>query len=237
MYPWGRLAFLHLIRAIKSADLDKYSLVMDGFVQVLQVWGYWAFHRLEETFGNKRECEGVELTRWKGGRPDSKKTFDLDQLLLEDMREYGKVRVTHMHYQRGDLIIPKWGNEAHDPSVHCMIKTVLSLGDRFKPTDWSTEGMKVGNPQPKRKASVSQRLCDSSGVHEACGSQTSTKTRRKRGNNVKRRNVAGNASLVATQSEESNDLWNLSLSSYRAKIRTEDSGMSVCHVCKCKVKF
>lgn len=87
MYPWGRLAFVHLISAIKSADFDKYSLVMDGFVQVLQVWGYWAFHRLGETVGNKRECEGVELTGWKGSR----KPFDLDQLLLEDMKEYGKV--------------------------------------------------------------------------------------------------------------------------------------------------
>lgn len=87
MYPWGRLAFVHLIRTIKSADLDKYSLVMDGFVQVLQVWGYWAFHRLGETVGNKRDCEGVELTRWAG----SKKPVDLDKLLLEDMREYGKV--------------------------------------------------------------------------------------------------------------------------------------------------
>ncbi|CAL9224661.1 unnamed protein product [Arabidopsis halleri] len=234
MYPWGRLAFMHLIRAIKSADFDKYSLVMGGFVQVLQVWGYWAFHRLGETLGSKRECEGVELTGWKGSR----KPFDLDQLLLEDMREYGKVRVTHLHYPGGDLIFPKWGNEAHDPSVHCMIKTLMSLGDRFMPTDWSSEGMKVGNPQPKRetkrKATVSRSLSDSSGVHDPCDSTTSTK--RKRGNNVKCRNVAGK-SLATTQSDGSNDLWNLSLSSYRAKIRTEDNGKSVCPVCKCKVKL
>lgn len=135
------------------------------------------------------------------------------------------------------MIFPEWENEAHDPSVRCMIKTILSLGDRFKPTDWPLERMKVGNPQPKsgnivrrkRKVSVSRRLSDSCGVHEACGCPTSTK--RKQGNNVQRINVADEASLATTQSDGSNDVWNLSLSSYRAKIRTEENNMSVCPVC------
>lgn len=85
MYPWGRLTFKHLIDSVKTADFDKHRLVIYVFVQVLQVWGYWAFHRLGEMAGNKIICEGVELTQWKGCR----KQYDLDQLLMDDMIEHG----------------------------------------------------------------------------------------------------------------------------------------------------
>lgn len=120
-----------------------------------------------------------------------------------------QVRVTHLHDPRRGSFFPKWGNEGHDPLVYGMIKTVLSLGDRFIPTDWPSEGMQVGNPKPKKetvyqkkrkRASVGRSLSDvENDICGVCDQEMCS-------NNVKHRNGAEKASLTTTQSEESNDM-------------------------------
>lgn len=49
-YPWGRVAFKNLIESIKDKDLTKTYLI-EGFVQVLQVWVYFALPDYASEFG------------------------------------------------------------------------------------------------------------------------------------------------------------------------------------------
>ena len=41
-YPWGRVAFKVLMESLKGVNLESNSYTVDGFVQVLQVWAYFA---------------------------------------------------------------------------------------------------------------------------------------------------------------------------------------------------
>ncbi|VVB13923.1 unnamed protein product [Arabis nemorensis] len=51
-YPWGRVAFKNLLQSVKDKDLTKSSYVIEGFVQVLQVWVYWALPNFAKEFGD-----------------------------------------------------------------------------------------------------------------------------------------------------------------------------------------
>nr|VDD23248.1 unnamed protein product [Brassica oleracea] len=41
-YHWGRVAFKVLMESLKGVNLESNSYTVDGFVQVLQVWAYFA---------------------------------------------------------------------------------------------------------------------------------------------------------------------------------------------------
>ncbi|CAN7033956.1 unnamed protein product [Brassica oleracea var. botrytis] len=41
-YPWGRVAFNVLMDSLKAKDLTQTGYTVDGFIQVLQVWAYYA---------------------------------------------------------------------------------------------------------------------------------------------------------------------------------------------------
>lgn len=71
-YPWGRVAFQHLIKSVFKAkpDLSQNSYGVNGFVQVLQVWAYEAIPAIGKKCGNlmKNMMEFPPLLRWKGSR-------------------------------------------------------------------------------------------------------------------------------------------------------------------------
>ncbi|ESQ51174.1 hypothetical protein EUTSA_v10017747mg [Eutrema salsugineum] len=49
-FPWGRIAFQHLINSVKEKDLSK-NIHIEGFVQALQVWVYYALLDFAAEFG------------------------------------------------------------------------------------------------------------------------------------------------------------------------------------------
>ncbi|XP_024015934.1 uncharacterized protein LOC18025730 [Eutrema salsugineum] len=49
-FPWGRIAFHHLIKSVKEKDLSK-NIYIEGFVQALQVWVYYALPDFAAEFG------------------------------------------------------------------------------------------------------------------------------------------------------------------------------------------
>ncbi|XP_024007980.1 uncharacterized protein LOC112083983 [Eutrema salsugineum] len=49
-FPWGRIAFQHLINSVKEKDLSK-NIHIEGFVQALQVWVYYALPDFAAEFG------------------------------------------------------------------------------------------------------------------------------------------------------------------------------------------
>ncbi|KAF2618528.1 hypothetical protein F2Q68_00039965 [Brassica cretica] len=50
-YSWGRVAFKVLMESVKGVNLDSNSYTIDGFVQVLQVWAYFALPEFGANIG------------------------------------------------------------------------------------------------------------------------------------------------------------------------------------------
>ncbi|CAA7050877.1 unnamed protein product [Microthlaspi erraticum] len=50
-YPWGRVCFLQLIKSIKGVDLEKSGYVLEGFIEVLQIWAFESMPNFAEKYG------------------------------------------------------------------------------------------------------------------------------------------------------------------------------------------
>ncbi|ESQ47206.1 hypothetical protein EUTSA_v10028061mg [Eutrema salsugineum] len=68
-FPWGRIAFQHLIKSVKEKDLSK-NIHIEGFVQALQVWVYYALPDFAAEFGEPlpNVTEEPLLLAYKGSR-------------------------------------------------------------------------------------------------------------------------------------------------------------------------
>ncbi|KAF3592939.1 hypothetical protein DY000_02025074 [Brassica cretica] len=51
-YPWGRVTFKVLMDSLKAKDLTQTGYTVDGFIQVLQVWAYYAMPELDANYGS-----------------------------------------------------------------------------------------------------------------------------------------------------------------------------------------
>ncbi|CAA7040415.1 unnamed protein product [Microthlaspi erraticum] len=68
-YPWGRVAFKNLIEAVKEAELWKSGYVLDGFVEVLQVWAYRFMPEFRASCGAPiRNAPDIPLLAYKESR-------------------------------------------------------------------------------------------------------------------------------------------------------------------------
>ncbi|KAF8095213.1 hypothetical protein N665_0339s0082 [Sinapis alba] len=67
-YPWGRVAFKVLMDSLRAKDFTK-SYIVDGFIQVLQVWIYHALPELGANYGNPLPNRpSPPLLAFKGGK-------------------------------------------------------------------------------------------------------------------------------------------------------------------------
>ncbi|ESQ29674.1 hypothetical protein EUTSA_v10023844mg [Eutrema salsugineum] len=67
-FPWGRIAFQHLIKSVKEKDLSKY-IHIERFVQALQVWVYYALPDFAAEFGEPLSNDPTPLLlAYKGSR-------------------------------------------------------------------------------------------------------------------------------------------------------------------------
>ncbi|KAF8082819.1 hypothetical protein N665_0806s0001 [Sinapis alba] len=67
-YPWGRVAFKVLMDSLWNKDLTK-SYTIDGFVQVVQVWVYYALPEFEAEYGHPVQNKpSPPLLAYNGGK-------------------------------------------------------------------------------------------------------------------------------------------------------------------------
>ncbi|KAF3568395.1 hypothetical protein DY000_02014219 [Brassica cretica] len=67
-YPWGRVAFKMLMDSLKEKDLTK-TYTVDGFIQVIQVWIYYALPKLAANYGKPLPNKpSPPLLAYKGGK-------------------------------------------------------------------------------------------------------------------------------------------------------------------------
>ncbi|CAN7065761.1 unnamed protein product, partial [Brassica rapa subsp. trilocularis] len=72
-YPWGRVAFKVLMDSLKAKDLTQTGYTVDGFIQVLQVWAYYAMPELGANYGSPIPNKPSPLLlAYKGGKRQRK---------------------------------------------------------------------------------------------------------------------------------------------------------------------
>lgn len=83
-YPWGRLAFETLIKSVKSAALERGSITIHGFIQVLQIWIYNLSPSLGVKIGNLSGTKSPPLLKFNGQKSYGKNDIDIDKILADD---------------------------------------------------------------------------------------------------------------------------------------------------------
>ncbi|CAN7066147.1 unnamed protein product [Brassica rapa subsp. trilocularis] len=109
-YPWGRVAFKVLMDSLKAKDLTQTGYTVDGFIQVLQVWAYYALPELGANYGSPDPNRPSPLLlAYKGGKRQ---------------RKFFKAAINKQ--KAFDEMFPKCDGDVDDPAVDNIIKVMFN---------------------------------------------------------------------------------------------------------------
>ncbi|KAF3519084.1 hypothetical protein DY000_02060722 [Brassica cretica] len=116
--PWGRVAFKVLMDSLKVKDLKQIGYTVDGFIQVLQVWAYYAMPELNANYGSPvPDRPSPLLLVYKGG---------------QGRRKYFKsainrqINVNNFVQKDLDEMFPEWDGDVEDPAADNIIKVIFN---------------------------------------------------------------------------------------------------------------
>ncbi|CAN7099562.1 unnamed protein product [Brassica rapa subsp. narinosa] len=117
-YPWGRVAFKVLMDSLKAKDLTQTGYTVDGFIQVLQVWAYYAMPELGANYGSPiPNRPSPLLLAYKGGKRQ-RKCFKA---------AINKQTIVKNFVQKDfDEMFPKWDGDVDDPAADNIIKVMFN---------------------------------------------------------------------------------------------------------------
>ncbi|CAN7011956.1 unnamed protein product [Brassica rapa subsp. trilocularis] len=109
-YPWGRVAFKVLMDSLKAKDLTQTGYTVDGFIQVLQVWAYYALPELGANYGSPvPNRPSPLLLAYKGGKRQRK----FFKAAINKQKDF-------------DEMFPKWDGDVDDPATDNIIKVMFN---------------------------------------------------------------------------------------------------------------
>ncbi|KAG5375501.1 hypothetical protein IGI04_040097 [Brassica rapa subsp. trilocularis] len=117
-YPWGRVAFKVLMDSLKAKDLMQTGYTVDGFIQVLQVWAYYALPELGANYGSPiPNRPSPLLLAYKGGKRQRKffKAAINKQTIVKNFVQ-----------KAFDEMFPKWDGDVDDPAADNIIKVMFN---------------------------------------------------------------------------------------------------------------
>ncbi|CAG7906154.1 unnamed protein product [Brassica rapa] len=113
-YPWGRVVFKVLMDSLKAKDLTQTGYTVDGFIQVLQVWAYYAMPELGVNYGSPiPNRPSPLLLAYKGGKRQ---------------RKCFKAAIKKQNFVPKDFdeMFPKWDGDVDDPAADNIIKVMFN---------------------------------------------------------------------------------------------------------------
>ncbi|CDY23130.1 BnaC09g18840D [Brassica napus] len=117
-YPWRRVAFKVLMDSLKAKDLTQTGYTVDGFIQVLQVWAYYAMPELGANYGSPvPNRPSLLLLAYKGGKGQHK-CFKATIKKQNNMNNFVR--------KDFDEMFPKWDRDVDDPAADNIIKVMFN---------------------------------------------------------------------------------------------------------------
>ncbi|CAN7047196.1 unnamed protein product [Brassica oleracea var. botrytis] len=143
-YPWGRVAFKVLMDSLKAKDLTQTGYTVDGFIQVLQVWAYYAMPELGANYGSPiPNRPSPLLLAYRGGKRQHKcfKAAINKQTIVKNFVQ-----------KDFDEMFPKWDGDVDDPAADNIIKVMFNDPG----WEWTMECWPVTGTRKIVKMEVSQ---------------------------------------------------------------------------------
>ncbi|XP_024006118.1 uncharacterized protein LOC112082823 [Eutrema salsugineum] len=129
-YPWGRVAFKNLMRSVKEKEIWKSSYTIEGFIQVLQVWVYFALPDFAAKFGEPLPNDPkVPLTAYKGSRGR--------KFMKENMLQ--QTRINNYVVKKFFDMFPRWEVEDNDEEDAGTDNIIKAMYGHFGPKQWTWE--------------------------------------------------------------------------------------------------
>ncbi|XP_024015883.1 uncharacterized protein LOC18025512 [Eutrema salsugineum] len=162
-FPWGRIAFQHLINSVKEKDLSK-NIHIEGFVQALQVWVYYALPDFAAEFGEPlpNVTEEPLLLAYKGSR--GRKNVKANMLKQARIQSCVAKDLADM--------FPVWDDDEQDPDIVKIVNALHDPNFKFSKNHWPLEGV-LGAHIVKSKAGKRSLPSDESSRKRPCTASAS----------------------------------------------------------------
>ncbi|ESQ38783.1 hypothetical protein EUTSA_v10029463mg [Eutrema salsugineum] len=161
-FPWGRIAFQHLIKSVKEKDLSK-NFYIEGFVQALQVWVYYALLDFAAEFGEPLPNDISPLMlAYKGSR--GRKNVKANMLK--------QARIQCCVAKDLADMFPVWDDEEQDPDIVKIVNAIHDPHFKFSKNHWPLEGV-LGAHIVKAEAGKRSLPSDESSRKRPCTASTS----------------------------------------------------------------
>ncbi|XP_024013231.1 uncharacterized protein LOC112087554 [Eutrema salsugineum] len=130
-FPWGRIAFQHLIKSVKEKDLSK-NIHIEGFEQALQVWVYYALSDFAAEFGEPLPNDPTPLLlAYKGSRGRKNAKANMLKQLLACIQCCVAKDLADM--------FPVWDDEQQDPDIVKIVNAIHDPQFKFSKNHWPLE--------------------------------------------------------------------------------------------------
>ncbi|CAN6909946.1 unnamed protein product [Brassica oleracea] len=130
-YPWGRVAFKVLMDSLKVKDLTQTGYTVDGFIQVLQVWAYYAIPELGANYGSpipNRPLHCCWLTGVAKDNANVLRLLSINRYLTSLLRLLRRLKTIVKNFVQKDFdeMFPKWDGDVDDPAADNIIKVMFN---------------------------------------------------------------------------------------------------------------
>ncbi|KAF3541946.1 hypothetical protein F2Q69_00021750 [Brassica cretica] len=163
-YPWARVAFKVLMESVKGVNLESNSYTVNGFVQVLQVWAYFALPEFGANYGHPLPNRPSPLMlAYNGGKG---RIFFKEAI----SRQTSVINFVQKDFAE---MFPRWEFDVEDPAAENIIKVMFNAKANW---NWTMNCWEVTVPRKKacKAASVEASKVPSAEARAEARSEAST---------------------------------------------------------------
>ncbi|ESQ38572.1 hypothetical protein EUTSA_v10029454mg [Eutrema salsugineum] len=171
-FPWVRIAFQHLIKSVKEEDLNK-NIHIEGFVQALQVWVYYALPDFAAEFGEPLPNDIQPLMLAYKGSRGRKNVSQHAKTVIHLLIVYAQARIQCCVAKDLADMFPVCDDDEQDPDIVKIVNAIHDPHFKFSKNHWPLEGV-LGAHIVKAEAGKRSLLSDESSRKRPCTAFAST---------------------------------------------------------------
>ncbi|KAF8115993.1 hypothetical protein N665_0024s0018 [Sinapis alba] len=151
-YPWGRVAFKVLMDSLWNKDLTK-SYTIDGFIQVIHVWVYYALPEFGVEYGRPVQNKlSPPLLAYNGGK---------GRIFFKDAIRRQSVVLNFLKKNDINEMWPKWDHDVEDKAADHIVEVMWNENHHWTMECWEVTTVKEERPQKKARKETTVKVEES----------------------------------------------------------------------------